>query len=77
MEKEDKVLSRTAKTAKTVMKATPLKPNPPFPSSWLKGRVVDSDEQTELEGRATSPSSLLAKSLVANLVQYQWVYEGA
>ena len=35
--KEGRVLSRTAKTAKTVMKATPLKPNPPFPSSWKKG----------------------------------------
>ena len=32
-EQEGKVLSRTAKPAKTVMKATPLKPNPPFPSS--------------------------------------------
>ena len=33
-QKEGKVLSRTAKTvkaAKTVMKATPLKLNPPFP----------------------------------------------
>ena len=29
-QKEGKVLSRTAKTAKTVMKATPLKLNPPF-----------------------------------------------
>ena len=35
-QKEGKVLSRTAKTvktAKTVMKATPLKLNPPFPTS--------------------------------------------
>ena len=35
-QKEGKVLFRTAKTvktAKTVMKATPLKTNPPFPSS--------------------------------------------
>ena len=37
--KEGKVFSRTAetvKTAKTVMKATPLKLNPPFPSSLKK-----------------------------------------
>ena len=37
-QKEGKVLPRTAKTVKTaknVMKATPLKLNPPFPSSWL------------------------------------------
>ena len=37
--KKGKVLSRTAKivkTTKTVMKATPLKLNPPFPWSWYK-----------------------------------------
>ena len=38
LQTEGKVLSRTAKTvktAKTVMKATPLKLNPPSPWSWL------------------------------------------
>ena len=41
MQQEGKVLSRTAKT---VMKATPLKPNPPFPSSR-----VFSEQLSELE----------------------------
>ena len=35
-QKEGKLLSRTAKTVKTVMKATPLKLNPPLPVSRFK-----------------------------------------